>query len=150
MEKEEFYERFASEIRVKLDWQRFQDSGVHIRMIHLQLPRDLQLLWTPWRSVVGDGESHEGHSAPASVLAVAGDLGVAGRHAAGVRDKEQTVGSADLEAPALELPQGRYLLLDGNHKVVAAAVRQIPLQLKLFVISKPADMQLTPDIAPFD
>ncbi len=150
MEKREFCERFASQIRVKLDWQRFEEASVSIRVIHLQLPRDLDLLWTPWRSVLGDGESHEGHTAPASVLAVAGDLAVAGHHAGGVRAKEQTVGSADLDAPALEISGGRYLLLDGNHKVVAAAIRELPLQLKLFVISKPADMHLLTDIAPFD
>ena len=135
---------------MKLDWQRFEAASVSVRTVHLQLPRDLSLLWTPWRSVLGDGESREGHAAPASVLAVAGDLAIAGRHAAGVHAKEQTVGSADLEAPALEMSQGRYLLLDGNHKVVAAATRQIPLQLMLFVIAKPVEMHLLTDIAPFD
>ena len=150
MNKDEFRLRFGEKIRVNVGWKRYAEDDVRIIERKLALPDDLNVLWTPWYP---GGSSHHlsGPDAePLSVLGAASDLTLIGSHAEGVKTCLEKLGDGAVEAPAIALPRGRYLLLDQNHHLTALAVRMRPVALSLFIIDAPAHARLLTDIRAFD
>jgi|SRR5581483_7879698 len=145
MDKAEFRRRHGDRIQVVVDWERFAGPEWRIEELALSVPADLGKLWTPWRRKTKPAEP--GDPPPLSVVQAASDAEV-------MRDADHRLAKqlarwqdgVTLELPAFALPDGMLLLLDGNHKVVAAAVRRGSAALKLAVIRGP-NADLFPDLA---
>jgi hypothetical protein len=149
--KHEFRARYGEKIRVNVDWRRFMDDdAIVLRAVTLQLPRDLPRLWTPWFPGGGSHHPSDPNAAPLSVLGAASDLDLLGDHAAKIRERLDRVENDEFDAPAVAFPNERYLLLDRNHRAVAAAVKKSELPLHLVVIVTPPDVHILTDVPRLD
>ena len=151
LNKHEFRARYGEKIRVNVDWQRFMaDDDIVLRPLTLQLPRDLSRLWTPWFPGGGSHHPADPSAAPLSVLGAASDLDLLGEHGSAIREHLERHRDRDFEAPAVAFPHDRYLLLDRNHRAVAAAVREASVSLHLAVIVTPEEIHILTDVPRLD
>ncbi len=146
MNKVEFREQFGPNIRVNVDWKLFQQDDVTLVEPTLSLPRDSNRLWTPW---FPGGASHHPADAcaePLSVLGAASDISLLGTHEPAIRSVMARIEECELFAPAVALPRGRYLLLDGNHHIVAAVLLELAVIVRLAAIVVPRGRNILVDI----
>ena len=151
LSKHQFRARYGEDIRVNVDWKRFMaDDDIVLRPAVLRIPHDLPCLWTPWFPGGGSHHPSDPGAAPLSVLGAAADIDLLGEHADKVRKHMAEDGDEDFDAPAVAFPRGRYLLLDGNHRTVAAAAREKALRIHLAVIVPPANVHILTDLPRLD
>lgn len=144
MEPREFCHHFGCAIRVQLDWKQFCSSNWPIEHQDSVIPSASANLYTPWYALV-DGEPCAFDAAGAQPQSVA----AAGRNTRLLLHHHvQTVAvyTGVLLLPAYRLNKGSVLLLDGNHRVVAAQVSSQQLRLALFVICGPISAAVLPDL----
>ena len=135
MDKEDFKARFQSVIRVRMDWHAFDSPEVVVQREQLALPRQLDRLWTPWYVGGTDGPPPQTPEAePLSVNEAARDVERLGHNGPGVHRHVQEGDARDYEAPALQMADGRFLLLDRNHHTVAAAILGSAVTVTLAVV----------------
>ena len=146
MNKDEFIARFRPTIRVNLDWSMFKEDNTTLFSVTLNLPREINRLWTPW---FPGGMSHhfaDPSAEPLSALGAASDITLLGSHEQGIRHCIERINDDDIEAPAVAFPRQRYLLLDQNHHIVAAAVKELHVRLQLSVIVPPLGKHILTDV----
>jgi hypothetical protein len=148
MDKEKFRAKFEPRMRVWFDWAAFASGDWQVRVIERHVPHGLHRLWTPWYPGATRGPPHADPDAwPLLVLEAAAKPHLLGPNEPGLaehlgkwRDRRK------LKLPAYALPRGGLLLLDGNHRVVVAAMLRRPALLKLAVVHGPGDAHLLPDL----
>lgn len=144
MQAQEFCRRFRGDIRVCFDWDKFCTELWPIEVVSFQLPNDGSSLFTPWYALP-DGTVCPFNAAgaiPQSLeVAAANDALCKSHQVAEWRGSSQTI-----EAPSYELPDGKVLLLDGNHRAVAAQKSHRPIALTAFVVCGPLTQSVCPDL----
>lgn len=151
MDKSAFIEKYRDRIRVRVDWEAFLADPWTVRREQLRLPDALERLWTPWYPNAAAGPpSAEPAMWPLSVNEAAANRDRLGRNQESL-DKHMAAWRDDavIEAPAFALPRGGYLLLDGNHRVVAGTIVRGAAILDLAVIEGPPGAPLLPDLPRF-
>lgn len=147
MNKDEFLARFRCTIRVNVDWAMFKEESVRLLPVTVKLPQELNRLWTPW---FPGGLSHnpsDPAAEPLSALGAASDISLLGSHEQGIRHCMDRISGEDIEAPAVLFPRERYLLLDQSHHILAAALKELHVNVHLSVIVPPAGKHILIDVA---
>jgi hypothetical protein len=146
MGKKGFERRYREHIRVAFNWNAFGDDAWTVDAVQLSLPRDAAKLWTPWNIPRGRAATHSlGHTL--SLREVIEDPSLIGDEQDTLfKHENELVDGVRIDAPAFALSGGRYLVLDHNHRIVAASLLQRTALLDLAVVSGP-DLSLIPDFA---
>lgn len=150
------------------DWQAFAGiaglrlealpaEGTRIETVTVNRARALGDLFTPCRRTrrrVETGLTNP-FSRPMSVEEVADALGLfAPDHRRVFERYLRQFSHADtpvrLDVPAYDLGRGRLLLLDGEHRVTALFMADVPCQVRLAVLHGPIDRLIFPDLRYWD
>jgi hypothetical protein len=141
-------------VRVLLDWAAIRSPAFRVRETFTRSRTVLGDLATVWYAAP-DGTSAEYHTEGARQLTVRQAVAArdswparrAGRVAEFV-DRFRVQGEpVHLVLPAVELPDGGAILLDGTHRTSAAFLTDLDVRLLLFTLSGPADASVLPDLA---
>lgn len=154
------FARGSAGIQVTLDWERL---GAPHRAGEALIVREDRLLdgsepqrdyYAPWYADAS-GRPTDYRAADARPLQCA-DLAASGRglsqrqrERVGYFEQALATGGARLCLPTLDLRDGRFLVLDGNHRLVAAlrlAAAGVPSRITEFRITAPLDRSLLPDL----
>lgn len=148
--KDEFKERFCSSIRVQFNWAYFGAQDWPMSEITMTDP-DLGSVFTPWYEIEGvPGAGYE--QAGASPMSVERAACLLNKFApelkAAIQQKINALDICDgrIVVPAYQLPDGKYLLLDGNHRLVALAVSKKQRTVVLHVVEGPPLAEVLPDL----
>jgi len=143
LDYESFRARFP-EIMVAVNWKRFRADSWLVRQFRTTSPADMLDLFTCYRLSFGRVNGHFLHWLFSRNMTVRDVLKRYRRvpqkdrriieHFADLYGKERQV---RLELPTLDLPGQRQFLADGNHRVVALALADVPFELDLFAIQAP-------------
>lgn len=147
----DFATRFGSEVRVRFNWRRFGAEGWPISIERL-MPDQLCRVYTPWYESNGriGAAYYELDARPLSVVEAARRrLEFDAKRAADIQEKVDLIASSDisLEVPAFALPGGRFLLLDGNHRIVALVASGHDAPVTLHAVTGPIESDALPDLA---
>jgi hypothetical protein len=143
MNLSDFQSRFES-IGVCFDWRLFSHKQYSVQRKILTVPDDADFLFAPWYLDSKGKPVGYRHTEAHPVL-----ISEAAFNAELERDQNiepQFRGSTLPECPAIQVPQNKYLLLDGNHRVTAATKGQVRRPLILWVIIGPLNDELIPDL----
>ncbi|NCD18395.1 MAG: hypothetical protein EOL89_00160 [Actinobacteria bacterium] len=145
---------FKPIIRAELDWEAAAGSSVWLEVLD-SLPGDWHTVWylvgrgTEWGRL---GAHHESNAVPLTVSEAAREVA---SESGPLKDFDKvreiaaafaSHGSADLLLAAWRTRTGRTIILDGNHRVVAAALAGVPVRTVAMVIRAPADCTVLPDL----
>ncbi|HEX6832757.1 MAG TPA: hypothetical protein VF132_04405 [Rudaea sp.] len=137
MDKRKFEETYREKLRPAFDWDAFESDAWEVRKVRLKLPRDAARVVTPWFP--------EGRPQPLSVAEAAANQELIGDERRTLfAHADELVDGAEIAAPAFALGDERYLILDHNHRAVAAVALERSVSLKLHVVCGP-DLSLLPD-----
>ena len=141
-------------IRARIDWARLERAEFTVHDEYSASSERLGELWTVWY-VGPDGMAAEYRDASARPLRVR-DVGAseplsrdASRRARLARLRASFMATAEpavLTLPGFRLPGDEVLLLDGNHRAVAAHLARVPVRLLLFLLHGPLTPVLLPDL----
>lgn len=144
MQPHEFCHHFRNNIRVQLDWKQFCSSSWPIEHLDLAVPSDSANIYTPWYALASGKACNyaDPGAQPQSVALAAVNPELLSCH--GVSSIAPS--NEALLLPAYRLSNGAVLLLDGNHRVVAAQATSVAVPLALFVIHGPMCSSVLPDL----
>ncbi|MFD7534725.1 hypothetical protein [Streptomyces sp. NPDC059819] len=156
MDLQQFATRFRDDIRVMIDWTQLADANTYVSVRTLareEARRHLARLFTVWYT------SPEGEDSlwirPGSQPLRVGEAGRTAQRWPEVRthavaDLVQAYTAAPepvpLNIPAYAVDDGRFLLLDGNHRAVAAHRAGAAVRLTLFALHGPVCETVLPDL----
>lgn len=149
MDLRNFFQRYGMPaITVQLRWDKLTNN-TEIEEVHLNILDELSALRTAWYAPQ-DNESTDFESAEKDNLtvgSVAADLDLVPNHKGRIEQWIQVVRceKPSLVFPAYGLPNAEYLLLDGNHRAVAAAICEA-LPVTLHVLKGEVSREVLPDL----
>ncbi|MFF0790965.1 hypothetical protein [Streptomyces spiralis] len=153
---DDFTARFRSDIRAELDWARLAGvrAGVRVETLGQEAGRRrLAELFTVWYADPGgvDSSWNAPGSRPLRVAAADRTLPswpVERRHAVTALTRAFAAGSGPLPLtlPAYRVDEDRHVLLDGNHRAVAAHLAGADIHLTLWSLSGPVCESILPDL----
>ena len=144
----------AETIRVQVDWSRLDSAEDCVATMVLSQPSDLSRFVLPWyvHPVLGETTWDD----PAGQPLCADDLPArvpelsASRQEAVLRIA-RAHGRCDhpvlVTVTGYELPAGRWLVLDGNHRLAALLLRPTPFRALFVGVKGPLDRRVVPDLA---
>ena len=156
MDLDDFATRFRPDIRAQLDWARLAKSRARVRVeTHTRGTAKQRLadLFTVW--YVDPAGADSSWNAPGSrPLRVAAAERTLLSLPEGRRSTITALGRAfavgpeplELTLPAYRVDESRYVLLDGNHRAVAAHRADRELHLTLCSLTGPACESILPDL----
>ncbi|MFF8591192.1 hypothetical protein ACF061_07055 [Streptomyces sp. NPDC015220] len=156
MDLEDFAARFRADIRARLDWRRLAEVRAGVRVETLS--RDtagqrLAELFTVWYVDPAGGEGSWGAPGSRPLRVEAADRALPdwpgereGAVSALARAFAEGAGPLPLTLPAYRVDEARYLLLDGNHRAVAAHRAGRALRLTLWSLAGPVCEGILPDL----
>lgn len=142
----------AGSVRVLLDWDALRSRRASVQLRVLTCPVDLHLLRSTWyvdpvrRREVDHGVAERlpvlHQDVPSCI-----DLLDGGR-AEKIRSiaADATSFKGPVLLPCYRLPDDELLVLDGNHRVAAAALRRAELRCLALVVQGPIDAAVLPDL----
>ncbi|MFF3513463.1 hypothetical protein [Streptomyces sp. NPDC002573] len=156
MELNDFAARFRPDIRAKLDWERLATFSAPVRVESLtqgEAQRRLADLFTVWYVAPAGTDStwNAPGSRPLRVAAAERTLLSWSERrrdtvTALARAFTEGPGPLRLTLPAYRVDEERYVLLDGNHRAVAAHQASVDMHLTLCSLSGPACESILPDL----
>lgn len=148
------YKTVFPEIRTILNWRRFEEEKWPVARSVITARADLLALFTCLRSSLGRPDAHFLHwlfSRKMPVGEVLEQFRRIPRRDAEKIDHFRAIytNSSDpvrLMAPAYQLANGRYYLLDANHRCCALAAANRPFELELYAICGPLERDAQDDV----
>lgn len=139
-------------VRVMLNWDALERTGAPVTVRPLVALEQVEALYTPWYVTPGVGEVSfaDTDAQPLRVSQVAAhldDLRPERRAAMAAIAAGFDRGAGPVTVPCYGLPSGELLLLDGNHRMSAAAVHRLPVRALAVIVHGPADPTILPDLA---
>jgi hypothetical protein len=141
MNKTEFRQRYGQAIRMCFNWARFNaEAGIDVG----QADSDLNSLFVPWY-IDGQGGFTNWDATGATPLTVSqaalrlSSLSQHSQATIGHWVKEYQSGKKPERTPAYALPDDHYLVLDGNHRLIAAHLAGVNGTFGLDVVRGPID-----------
>lgn len=141
-----FFSIFSSDIRVAIDWKLLMLCRPKVFIKKYKLPVDSDLLWTPWY-VNSHGEPRlffhkDAH--PVSVKSASRNEKIISHY----NVQKFSLGYLErIKFPAYKLRHDMILLLDGNHRTVAAVKEKCLMKVSALVIDGPLDGNIIPDLS---
>lgn len=148
-----FENRFREDIRVGLNWDRFLEERWPIERVVLVSDVDLERCFTPW--YVGKGAEELPYDHPHAVPMSLGDVPKAfeilsAERKADIQDKidqfREGPSPVRFVAPTYALPDGRYFVLDKNHRLSALALSGMPFEAELWNVRGPFEKECLLDL----
>ena len=150
--KEEFIGRFYNKIHVIFNWERFKNEDWPIDIILLENNIDVNKWYTPWYVDLNGIEAN--YNAPNAIpLSINGVL--CSEHIMNKRNKKvsqilmeckRLAQPIKFDIPAYELGNGKYLVLDGNHRIIALLKHGLRFVVQAFVLRGPIDEGIVADL----
>lgn len=149
MNLQKYKDTYKSEIRMQICWAKIANDTA-VDTIKLDRIDDVAALHTAWYFPQVDGGTDylDSEKRNLKVGEVAGNLGMVAAHEEDIKCWLQELCSSNnspLVFPAYRLPDDEYLLLDGNHRVVAAVVVE-KLPITLHVLRGNISKEILPDL----
>ena len=129
-------------ITMTLDWLALAAHAPEIRILPISTRCELGQLYTPWREKA-DGSYADGWCEAAEPLRV---------NSVRFPDRcehelsEFPYRSETLKIPCYELPNGEYLILDGNQRAVSLFRSKCSINVEAWIIKGPIDQGIMPDL----
>lgn len=148
---EMFRELFApSMIRPLLNWDRLMRLCPTVRSVVMSSPRRLGDLYTTWyldEAGLGEIDYQASERRPLTVREAASRVSELNtERATHLHGLQGHSGPYAMLAPLYRVAEGRFLILDGNHRLVAAHQVRRELRLLGLAIDGPLDPVILPDL----
>ncbi len=149
----EFAKLFRSVIRVGFNWNRFFEEKWPIELVTLTSQEDLSRCFMPWYiGPKGDEVAYDYPKAvPIRLDDVPKSIGILNeehrqdiqKYVELFRNQKEDI---KFNAPTYLLPDGRYFILDRNHRLAALAVHPLPFEVTLCNVRGPLDSDCLLDL----
>ncbi|MFB2876621.1 hypothetical protein ACE1CC_06990 [Aerosakkonemataceae cyanobacterium BLCC-F46] len=144
---------FNGSIRIKLDWESLISEQVTINMSFFEELENPSSWYLPW--YLNDVDEEVSYLAPNARQLTLADIPKAINHLNSKRrDKIQELLSrfinstqpVQLVIATYALPDGKHLIMDGNHRSSALILAGVKARLMVFEMFGPLDPELLPDL----
>ncbi len=140
----EFHAKFRADVRVNFNWKRFLESEWLVEVRNFLLPRDAGRIYTSWY-LESDGAVcgyNSPGALPQSVEAVVQSPELMRQNAV----RSQYESKEGLVVPAFAVEENVVILMDGNHRVVAAHAGGCEHSIVAYVVNGPIDEAVLADL----
>ena len=150
MTPHQFAQFFRASVRVLLDWQAIDGSDWPVELSVAASKEELDGWYFPWH-VGRDGDEtrfDDPAARPLRILDWAPREFTAHREAVEVMaaSLRSIPGPVQLVIAAYALPEGRRLVLDGNHRLAAVVQESFPFRALVATLRGPVDERVLPDL----
>jgi len=149
-----FIRAFRPVVRVLLDWEQLESGRFAVQLTTVSEPTSLDYWYTPWYfDAQGNEVSYDmGTATPVSISQAAD--GLKGLSSARQQSIEELTIEFSRRSDPIQIPvamytltHGRCLVLDGSHRLIAAAISKRPFIILSFVVHGPLNASILPDLA---
>jgi hypothetical protein len=150
--KEEFIRKFRTDIHVMFNWPLFELEDWPIDIMVLENNINIHDWYMPWYIDLGGQEANYNskNAIPLSINDVLHSEYIMNKRNNRVSEIKAIFNGLEqpicFDIPVYSLNKGKYLVLDGNHRIIALIKKNIKYILRAYIIHGPIDENIIADL----